>query len=153
LSRTIPPYQDKFRSVVAKVVVTHVDTIGINSIKEVTTTRQLSRQLLSTAVEIDFSVRVTDVVAGAALVSSGALAKDKLDAELVKQVCVLVCMCVNIKYVCTYTYITCEHILAALALSALALVCICVQISPICKRKLACHKFCHIHAHKDGICC
>jgi len=115
------PYQDKFRSVVAKVVVTHVVTVDINSIKEVTTTRQLSRQLLSTAVEIDFSVRVTDVVAGAALVSSGALAKDKLDAELVKQVCVLVFMRVNIKYVCTYTYITCEH-----KSTALALVCIYV---------------------------
>ena len=108
-SNLSPPYQDKFRSVVASVVATHVDTVSINSIKEVTTTRHLLRQLLSSAVEIDFSVRVTDVVAGAALVFSGALAKDKLDVELVKQVFVLVSMRVNIKHVFTYTYIICEH--------------------------------------------
>jgi len=50
---------------------------------QVTTAR---RKLLSNAVEIDFSVRVTDAAAAAALVSSGALAKDVLDTELVKQV-------------------------------------------------------------------
>jgi len=50
--------------------------------KQVTTVRRVSRKLLATAVEIDFSVRVIDAVAAAAL------AKEKLDAQLVKQVCV-----------------------------------------------------------------
>ena len=61
---------------------THVDTVSINSMKQVTTVRRVSRKLLATAVEIDFSVRVIDAVAAAAL------AKEKLDAQLVKQVCV-----------------------------------------------------------------
>ena len=67
---------------------THVDTVSINSMKQVTTVRRVSRKLLATAVEIDFSVRVIDTVAAAMLVSSDALAKEKLDAQLVKQVCV-----------------------------------------------------------------
>jgi len=50
------------------------------------TTRRVSRKLLATAVEIDFSVRVADKASASALVSSGSLDKDKLDAELVNQV-------------------------------------------------------------------
>jgi len=47
-------------------------------------------------VDIDFSVKVKDAAAATALVASGAMAKDKLNAQLVLQVCV-VCMyvCVN----------------------------------------------------------
>jgi len=88
---------------VANAVGTHVDNVIINSMIEVTTARRISRNLLATAVEIDFSVRVTDAVAAALLVSSGSLNKDKLDAELVKQVRVLLVsrssMRVHIRYI------------------------------------------------------
>jgi len=76
--------QSKFKTAVANAVVTPVDNVVINSMIEVTT-RRVSRKLLATAVEIDFSVRVADKAAASALVSSGSLDKDKLDAELVNQ--------------------------------------------------------------------
>jgi len=63
---------------------------------EVVTARRASRKLLATVVEIDFSVTVTDAAAAVTLVSSGALNKDKLDAELVKEVRVRVFICVKI---------------------------------------------------------
>jgi len=63
---------------------------------EVITARRVSRKLLATVVEIDFSVTVTDGAAAVTLVSSGALKKDKLDAELVKEVRVRVFICVKI---------------------------------------------------------
>jgi len=78
--------QDKFKSAVANAAATHIDNVIINSMIEVTTARRVSRKLLATAVEIDFSVRVIDATAAAMLVSSGALNKDKMDAELEKQV-------------------------------------------------------------------
>jgi len=68
---------------------------------EVITTRRVSRKLLATVVEIDFGVTVTDAAEAVMLVSSGALNKDKLDAELVKEVRVRVFICVKIEYVCT----------------------------------------------------
>jgi len=49
--------------------------------------RRFSRKLLAVAVEIDFSVRMADEASAAALISSGALNKDRLDAQLVLQVC------------------------------------------------------------------
>ena len=79
------PLQNKFKTAVANAVVTPVENVVINSMIEVTT-RRVSRKLLATAVEIDFSVRVADKASASALVSSGSLDKDKLDAELVNQV-------------------------------------------------------------------
>ena len=84
ISHPKPP-QSKFKTAVANAVVMPVDNVVINSMTEVIT-RRVSRKLLATAVEIDFSVRVADKAAASALVSSGSLHKDKLDAELVNQV-------------------------------------------------------------------
>jgi hypothetical protein len=79
-----------------------VDNVIINSVIQVITARRVSRKLLATVVEIDFSVRVTDAGAASTLVSSGVLSKDNLDGELVKEVRVRVFICVKIEYVRTY---------------------------------------------------
>ena len=96
--------QEKFRLGVANAAVTHVDSVVINFLDEEKTVRRVSRKLLATAVVIDLSIRVKDKDAADVLVSSlvSSVArrnfKDKLNAELAKQVCVRVL----VKYMCNY---------------------------------------------------
>lgn len=56
---------------------------------------------------IDFLVKVKDAAAATELVASGAMAEDKLNAQLVLQVCVVwMYVCVNtFEYVCEYIYV------------------------------------------------
>jgi len=90
--------QDNFKSAVAIAASTPIDNVVVNSKKEKTTARRVSRKLLATSVEIDFSVKVADAAAAGALVASDRLSKANLDAQLILQVFVR-------SYIHTYRYI------------------------------------------------
>jgi len=77
-----------FKEAVGLSVDTPVDNVIINKKTEKTTACRISRKLLVTVVEIDFSVKVVDAAAATALITSDKLSKGKLDAQLILQVIV-----------------------------------------------------------------
>jgi len=92
-----------FKEAVGLSVDTPVDNVIINKKTEVTTARRVSRKLLATVVEIDFSVKVVHAAAATALIASDKLSKGKLDAQLILQVIVRVHTCIY-KYVWIHAY-------------------------------------------------
>ena len=96
--------QYNFKSAVAIAASTLVDNVVVNSKIEKTIARRVSRKLLATAVEVDFSVKVADAAAATALVASGRLSKADLDVQLMLQVFVHLYIRIYV-YVYTFAYI------------------------------------------------
>jgi hypothetical protein len=78
--------QAKFKSAVANAVGAPADNVFIKSVTEVTSSRRVSRKLLTVSVQVDFYILVKDEAASKAMVSSGSLDIGNLNSELAKQV-------------------------------------------------------------------